>query len=119
MKPEELENNLDQFIGGEEFYRHGLMRNFIYTEGVKYLADNAGAYWLIDVVASHQTSAKVRREEFQVWKLFVMSAKSAYVVLEDGNLNEIMRQDIEYTDFPLKFFKLYVVNGVLMLPGEY
>jgi hypothetical protein len=28
-------------------------------------------------------------------------------------------QGIPYTDFPLDTIKLYLVNGVLMLPGEY
>jgi hypothetical protein len=33
------------------------------------MADEAGAYWLLDIIASYQTDAKIRREPFQVWEL--------------------------------------------------
>ena len=39
---------LAQFTGSERFYRHALVRDVIYTEGVRYVADTVGAYWLID-----------------------------------------------------------------------
>lgn len=39
------------------------------ADGVKYMADEAGAYWLLDIIASYQTDAKIRREPFQVWEL--------------------------------------------------
>ena len=32
---------------------------------------------------------------------------------------KIIEQEIGYTDFPLDDIKLYVCDGVLMLPGEY
>jgi hypothetical protein len=59
-----------QFTGSEQFYRHGLSRNHIYTEGVQFLAERAQVYWLLDKIALHG-SAKIARERFQVWKLTV------------------------------------------------
>lgn len=118
----DLESALAQFCGSENFYRHWLGR-FLYTDGVQYLADNAGggAYWLIDLIASWQTKAKVRREPFQVWTLKVNRDKHPMAVAEawddiPGKL--LASQRIEYTDFPLDEIKLYLENGVLMLPGE-
>jgi hypothetical protein len=32
------------------------------------MADEAGAYWLLDIIASYQTDVKIRRERFQVWE---------------------------------------------------
>ncbi len=47
LNPEDL----SQFTGSTEFYRHAFNRAVIYTEGVQYLADNAGAHWLVDAIA--------------------------------------------------------------------
>ena len=43
--------DLAQFIGSEVLYKHPMF-NIRYTEGVKYVAEKAGAYWLIEAVAS-------------------------------------------------------------------
>ena len=120
--PEALESDLTQFTGTEHYYRHSLNRNFMHTDGVNYLAENAGAYWLIDLIASHQLSRKVRAESFQLWTLTLTGRKNPMAVAEcraDSNAPLLARQEIEFTDFPLKSVKLYCVDGVLMLPSEY
>ena len=54
-EPKQLDpHTLAQFTGTERWYRHGLVRNVTYTDGVRYVADTAGAYWLIDIVALAQ-----------------------------------------------------------------
>jgi len=45
------EADLAQFTGSEQLYRHSLVKRFCYTDGVKYIAERAGAYWLIDEIA--------------------------------------------------------------------
>jgi hypothetical protein len=110
---------LRQFTGTENWYRHGLVRHVLYTDGVRYLAEKANAYWLVDAIASVQLESKVRYEEFQVWNLQRMAGNQAVLIGEDGNGNEIYRQDIPFTDFPLDEIKLYFTNNVLMLPSEY
>jgi hypothetical protein len=42
---------LRQFTGTENWYRHGLVRSVLYTDGAKYVAESAGAYWLLDEIA--------------------------------------------------------------------
>ena len=42
INPGELEAELQQFIGTEQYYRY--MGNVVLTDGTKYLADRAGAY---------------------------------------------------------------------------
>lgn len=42
---------LSQFSGTEHYYR--LNRRCLITDGAKYLADEAGAYWLLDAAASY------------------------------------------------------------------
>jgi hypothetical protein len=42
---------LRQFTGSEQWYRHGLVRSVLFTDGAKYVADQGGAYWLLDEIA--------------------------------------------------------------------
>src|SRR6185312_14271976 len=51
--PQELANVMNHFNGGSDGrYRHPFNRRFIYTDGVKAVAEEAGAYWLLDIVAT-------------------------------------------------------------------
>ena len=115
-----LENDLAQFCGTENWCKHWTGR-LTFTDGVKFLAEKAGAFWLIDLVASYQT-ARLRQEEFQVWILTVDRERTPMAVATcqaDTNAPVLVRQPIDYTDFPLPSIKLWLVGGVLMLPNEY
>ena len=117
-----LLSDLLQFTGTEHWYKHNNLTNsIIYTDGVEYLAEKASAYWLIDLIASYQNSKFVRQNTFQVWKLnlHLQDKNQATVTCDDGNGNILVTQVLEYTDFPEDFIKLYLVDNVLMLPGEY
>jgi len=114
---EQLHKELFQFIGTENWYKHGsgLLH---YTDGIKYLADKAGAYWLIDLVASYQH--KLKHVPFQLWHIHVNDDDTAIVTIrEDIGLKPLVTQKIKFTDFPMRDFEFYVSNGVLMLKGEY
>jgi hypothetical protein len=112
--------DLNQFTGSETWYRHGINRNVLFTDGAKYIADHAGAYWLLDEIAIIQPHDKrVAAEEFQVWKLVVRSDSTATLTCEDGNGNIVFSKDIEYTDFPLDEISLWFANNVIYLPSEH
>jgi hypothetical protein len=112
------ESDLDQFTGSETFYHHTLRRKVTYTEGVRFLAKEAGAYWLIDFIALQPQ--KLAEEAFQVWKLRRDEKGSgATIVVEDGNGNVIHTQTIPYTDFPLMAVDVWMVDNVILLPSEY
>ena len=113
-------SDLTYFTGSEHWYTHPLIRSITYTDGVKYVADKAGAYWLIDEVATNQLDRKISAEEFQVWKLVVNREKStAVLTCEDGDYNEVFRKDIDFTDFPLPEITLWYTNRTILLPSEY
>jgi len=121
-----LETDLAQFTGSEEFHRHPLMRKILISEGAKHVADAGGAWWLLDIITSMQLEPKVRKEEFQVWKLTLdddsetrTGMSSAVLTCEDGNGNEVHRQVIDHTDFPLPEIRFYYTNNVIHLPSEY
>ena len=46
--------DLDQFTGTGHWYRHGLVRTILFTDGAKHVADAGGAYWLLDEIAIAQ-----------------------------------------------------------------
>ena len=112
--------DLWQFTGSEHWYRHAFMRSITYTDGAKYVADHAGAYWLLDEIAFAQKgNPAVAAEEFQLWKLSVKPDQTATLTCEGGNGNVIFSKPLEYTDFPLDEIRLYFANNVIHLPSEY
>ena len=121
-----LSSDLAQCFASDTHYAHWLP-GCKYTEGVQMLASRAGAYWLIDVVFSHFTKPKVRREPFQLWSIRKLpeGSKNACVVecRRDRGLKPISRQFIPYTDFPFddlgETFEWYVDNRVMLLKSEY
>lgn len=125
MTASEIENGLINFCGSETFTRH--MPGIILTEGALWLAENAGAFWLMDAIWSHQHLCRkdAMLRDMQFWKLKVNEDKSAVLTCERDEGNVAIRQEIEYTDFPLKEIKLYCApsgNGkdyTVLLPSEW
>lgn len=114
----ELQNELKHFTGTEQFYKNPLYPLFVYTDGIKYLAEKAEAYWLIDYIFSQQQLPKIANEPFQVWQMTVEN-NQAVVRVEDGNKNLLGQFNIEFTDFPLAEIELWYTDRTLMLPTEY
>ena len=112
--------DLWQFTGSERWYRHGLVRHILFTDGAKYVADRAGAYWLLDEIAFAQKfQARVAAEAFQMWKLRVRPDRKALLTCDDGNGAVVWRKTLEYTDFPLEEITLYYTDRTILLPSEY
>lgn len=129
---EQLIEELQWFTCTEEWHRHSMNRRLIYTDGVKHLAEKAGAYWLIDVVASYvgsrQWKAAVQQDErfesMSFWVLNVRNNSAIVAARVDSDCPALIKQEIEYTDFPLDEVSLYLCQAdedlwTLMLPSEY
>jgi hypothetical protein len=95
--------------------------SFVLTDGAQYVAEQAGAYWLMDLIGSYQYPL-LPEEPFQVWVL-TAQGKKGKVVADDGNGRILVSQEIPYTDFPLEQIKLYAIYDgsylVILLPSEY
>lgn len=113
------QEDLKHFSGTEQWFRHPLMRKVLYTEGAQHVAEQGGAYWLLDAIAFAQLIPAVAAESFQFWKLTVSPDQTATLDCEDGNFNRVYRQDIPFTDFPLPEIKFYFTDNVILLPSEY
>ena len=111
--------HLMQFTGSENWYRHPLVRSVLFTDGAKYVADEGGAYWLLDEIALAQRFNKgLAGEEFQVWKLTVKPDHTAILEVEDGNSRVIFSKPIPFTDFPHEGIELWFENNTIYLPSE-
>ena len=110
---------LSQFTGTGSYYR--LSRLCLITDGVKYLADTAGAYRLLDAAASYL--AELGTEDWFVLVRLCVKDGGAVLTLEDGNGGIRAHQAIPHTDFPTNEQCLYACwdsqQWVLMLPSEY
>lgn len=114
-----LQSELKQFTGSEQVFYNPLFPKFRYTDGIKYLAQEAKCYWLLDYIFSNQHNKALRETPFQVWKLSVAEDHTATVTVEDGNDNKVKNFKIEFTDFPLERIDLWFIEGTLILPSEY
>lgn len=91
---------------------------FEITDGVLALAEVAGCFWFLSVIASYQHDKRLCKE-FQVWKLEVDLETQSAVVRGCNDDEDIIVQEVEQTDFPLESLKLFLIRGVLLLPREY
>ena len=108
-----------QFIGSENWFLHPLVENVLYTDGIRYVASRAGAYWLVDEIAFAQYEPKVKAVKYQLWILDVNEDQSAVLRCMNDDMKEVMRKVIPYTDFPLNEFKVFFIRDVILLPSEY
>lgn len=114
------EAELLPFTGTECWYRHTVNRQVRFTDGVKYVADRANAYWLLDEIAMIQMFNKqIANKRFQVWKLQVAHDLSAELLCEDGNSRIVYSKEIASTDFPGPGVTLWFIGHTILLPSEY
>jgi len=128
----ELKANLPHFTGDCERFRHALNRQVIYTPGVQYLAERAGAYWLLDAIAIHLGSTEFRQavrqdpriQDLHFWRLDVSDDDSACLTARaDADQPAFVTQQIPFTDFPLSAVDIWVgYDGqcfTVYLPSEH
>jgi hypothetical protein len=109
---DEVNNYLAHCNGTDTLHTYGLFRKQI-SDGVKYVADKLGAYWLLDVVFSHQLKILLNK-----------TGNGCKVTMDDGGQNDnetkvLITQRIPFTDFPRGVeLVMYYEGGVLMLKEE-
>lgn len=126
-----LLDDLKEFSGSAEFFAHSLNSDFIYTEGIQYMASQGDAYWLIDLIALELLPEAIKQSEdyFYCVKLTVTEAHNAIITIDDGDGGmPIVKKELEYTDFQcVDGFTLFLAQTgtedkrlfCLMLPSEY
>lgn len=112
----DLQHELRQFTGTESWYRHSLSK-LVYTDGVKHFADVAGAYWVIDLIAT-EVLPLADKERFISITLTVDGVNDK-IAATDGNDSELWVLPIDYTNCPIGVYEFYLIDGVLLLRSEY
>jgi hypothetical protein len=95
--------------------------NIRYTEGVKFIAEEADADWLVDVIGSYQSKvSKIEScRERQIWTLTVEDHKGKLVCRADDGKPPVVEHRVDFTEFPLSQLTLWVEDGVVLLPSEH
>ena len=111
--------DLSGFHGTEHYYHHKLPM---------YFAEKAGAYWLMDIVATEFVPLLSEEEYIIFIEVTVNDDNSAVIIGTDGDKGDgpitLHTRNIEYTDLPAPSeFKFILTkcltNRILMLPTEY
>lgn len=118
------------------WHRHPLRAGFLYTDGIKFVADICDAYWLIQLVVSYQSSITQKLEEhglrpFQVWRIKMINGDWTVDAWsdtpekqadDDGPASVLLaRQVIGLSDFPegLSGFEFWVEGSTALLKCEH
>jgi hypothetical protein len=117
-KEQEIRDIMAHAIGTTAYHRFSSFQFFpVATDGVMAVAEAAGCFWLLDIIGSYQMEKELD-PHFQVWTLTVDKEQSSGIVRGYNDTTLIIRQDIPYTDFPLDEIKMYLMDGVILLPNE-
>lgn len=136
-KVKQIKSVLNHFIGTTAYFKLSpLFRNFLLTDGAKFVAEECQAYWLFELIASHQINPAIKKcrhlnGSIQCWKLVVDESTSKGIVTCEWDKGKtVLTQELPYTDFPLQEIKVWVSKTyidsncselvtVAYLPSEY
>jgi len=115
-----ISSGLANFYGTEHYHRWSVLFPHVLTDGANFLAEKAQCFWWMDMIVSHMPQGK---ETFCVAKLERKQGNSFTFTLTDGNYKVLATQEIEYSDFPLDSYELFVQYSndrwFIMLKSEY
>lgn len=123
MEAIDIKTTLKEFHGTVEYHKHLYPGKspIILTDGCKYLRESCKAYWLFDAILSYQYDKVLKGVNFQIWELKQLRVDLSWLLTcrADQNSKPLIRQPIEFSDFPLDYIKIWVIDKVALLPSEY
>lgn len=114
----ELQLVLSAFGPSQNWHSHE--SGYLYSDGVAFLADAAGAYWLIDAILARQRRLRKKPalRDSQVWIFTVEDYVGTLSCLSGPNQIAYTRR-VGFTDFPLPEITLHIDGDTLCLPSEH
>jgi hypothetical protein len=110
--------DLSQFTGTEAYHRTFVFSPKLkHTDGVQYFAEQAQAFWFLDIVAT-EIYPFSDKYPFMTIYLTVGDGK-AEIIVQDGDISRLMQRQIEFTDCPEGVYSFFLTDDVLMLCSEY
>jgi hypothetical protein len=123
METNTIIRNLSQFHGTEEYHKHLFPGKspLLLTDGCKYVRDDLQSNWLFDAILSYQTHKALQNVNFQIWELRHLKKDLTWLLTcrEDVGRKPLISQSIEFSDFPIDYIKIWVIDKVAILPSEY
>lgn len=123
MNALDIKQTLREFHGTTEYHKHLFPGRpaLLITDGCQYVRDQLKAYWLFDAILSYQADLLKRKINFQIWELKQLRLDLSWLLTcrEDKNTKPVVRQSIEFSDFPIDYIKIWVIDKVALLPSEY
>lgn len=128
---ERAQRVLDQSRNGcNSYFGHPLVPKFIYTEGVRELAQAASCFWLLDLLAIPLLKAVKEDPNANNGSMVILTltkySQDAKATLEASSADDappFWTYDVDWTDFPLDSLTLYAQwDGdvlITILPSEY
>lgn len=125
METQDLKNLMDSWSGGSDGRtRHMFNRRFIMTEGVMAVAQAAGCFWLLDIIATEVAPICMNEWEknsngMTFFKVKSEGGKAWLWLEEDEGEPPLWERTIGYTDFPEGIWTFYLgVDGLICAPQE-
>ncbi len=118
-----IHKELKVFTGTTRYYKHLYPGKspIAITDGCKYVRDELNAHWLFDTILKYQDDPGLKKENFQIWELRRLKKDMSWLLTckRDIKANPIIRKEIESSDFPIDYIRLWVIGSVVLLPSEY
>lgn len=118
--------SLREFTGSETLFKHGFFLGVCYTEGVRHVAREGKAYWLLDEIASHLIRMNISpfsQKALHFWKLTVKDNQGVLLARVDSDQKPFFKKELDYTDFPLDEIDIWAAYNehgwTIYLPSEH
>ena len=110
-------HEMAHYTGTVNYWNHQFFKVSIkLTDGANYIRKHCGAFWLFDLI----TQQTYHIDKSYIIRLNNIKDYEYKFNVHDWETDEIIyQQEIPFSDFPLKQLKLYVLNGICLLPSEY
>lgn len=118
-------NDLHQFTGTAQYFKHAFNPKFVYTDGVRHFAREAGggAYWFLDIMATEVHALHNKKEEYFLSVKMTVREHKAVIIATDGNDTVLWHRDLEYTDCPEGVWEFFMIydgeQSVILVTSEY
>ena len=120
LTSQEFALGLKQFIGTTQYWEHFIPGSFRLrlTDGCNFVRQEAGAFWLFDMIASYQHDARISLYPFQIWQLKRLEDQWILECTKDTG-QHMLTHRISFSDFPIDHIEIWVLDGIALLPSEY
>jgi hypothetical protein len=118
-----IREELKYFRGSSMYHKHLFPGKspILLTDGCKFVRDTCKAYWLFDAILSYQADKILKGVNFQIWELKHLRVDLSWQLICKADKDEkpLIRQSIKFSDFPIDYIKIWVIDNVALLPSEY